>query len=130
MVPMQPGRALTSGLGVPLLPLAHWAAGSPQCVRPWRCRPLHPVPLLPSVRVCAVSPPTWRLLTRARALCVSCTMSAATLLLFTGARAVYGMRVLVVIWPHLPPPPFFLRVLYLFFLKNGKGGACTLQAQA
>ena len=32
----------------------HWPdgpAGSPQCVRPWKCRPWCPVPLLPSVHV-------------------------------------------------------------------------------
>ena len=32
----------------------HWpggSAGSPQCVRPWGCRPWCPVPLLPSVHV-------------------------------------------------------------------------------
>ena len=49
---MQPGRARTSGLGVPLLPLARESAGSPQCVRPMGYWFL-PVPRPPYV--CAVS---------------------------------------------------------------------------
>ena len=49
-------RCSLAGLGPAALDYrsCHWpggSAGSPQCVRPWGCRPLRPVPLPPSVRV-------------------------------------------------------------------------------
>ena len=49
--PMRPGRAQTAALEYRS---CHWPggpAGSPQCVRPWGCRPWCPVPLLPSMHV-------------------------------------------------------------------------------
>ena len=87
--------------------------GSPQCVRPWGCRPLRPVPLLPSVRVHV------RVLAHLAPV-HPCTrplyfpVSAAKWLLFTGVCAVSGMCVLVVFLYPLLPPPFF--VLYICFL--------------
>ena len=83
---MQPGRAWTSGLGVPLLPLARWVGW----VAP--VRPTHGVLVLscPSaaLRVCSVlgrlDPLHWC----ARRMCrVACAVSRATWLLFTGAPA-------------------------------------------
>ena len=49
-------RCSLAGLGPAALEYrpSHWPgglAGLPQCVRPWGCRPLRPVPLLPSLHV-------------------------------------------------------------------------------
>ena len=49
------------------------------------------------------------------ALCVACKVSAATWPLFSGARAVCGIQVLLVFLSPLLAPPLFLRALYLFF---------------
>ena len=84
MVSMQPGRARTSGLGVPLLPLARWVGWvAPAC-------PTHGVLVLscPSaaLRVCGVlghlAPVHWC----ARSVrCVATAVSRATWLMFNGA---------------------------------------------
>ena len=83
---MQPGRARTSGLGVPLLPLARWVGWvAPAC-------PTHGVLVLacPSaaLRVCDVLghlAPVHRYARLVR--CVASAVSWATWLLFTGAPA-------------------------------------------
>ena len=54
-------RCSLAGLGPVALDYrsCHWPgglAGLPQCVRPWGCRQLRPVPLLPSVHVCVRCP--------------------------------------------------------------------------
>ena len=83
---MQPGRAGTSGLGVPLLPLARWVGWvAPVC-------PTHGVLVLscPSValRVCSVLGHLAPVHRCARLVCcVACSVSWATWLLFTGAPA-------------------------------------------
>ena len=83
---MQPGRARTSGLGVPLLPLARWVGWvAPVC-------PTHGVLVLscPSValRVCSVLGHLAPVHRCTRWVCCSaCAVSWATWLLFTGAPA-------------------------------------------
>ena len=83
---MQPGRARTSGFGVPLLPLARWVGW----VAP--VHPTHGVLVLscPSaaLRVCSV-PGRWAPVHRcARAVCCGASaVSWASWLLFTGVRA-------------------------------------------
>ena len=83
---MQPGRARTSGLGVPLLPLARWVGW----VAP--VRPTHGVLVLscPSaaLRVCSVLGRLAPVHRCARAVCcVASAVSWATWLLFTGVLA-------------------------------------------
>ena len=83
---MQPGRARTSGLGVPLLPLAQWVGW----VAP--VRPTHGVLVLscPSaaLRVCSVLGRWAPVHRRARAVCcVASAVSWATWLPFTGVLA-------------------------------------------
>ena len=83
---MQPGRAQTSGLGVPLLPLARWVGW----VAP--VRPTHGVLVLscPSaaLRVCSVLGRLAPVHRCARAFCcVASAVSLATWLLFTGVLA-------------------------------------------
>ena len=100
---MQPGRARTSSLGVPLLPLARWVSwvapwgvgsflspGRPTCVRcpgpPGSCSPVCPLGVL--CCVCGVlgllAPVHWC----ARSVCcVACAVSWAPWLLFTGVPA-------------------------------------------
>ena len=83
---MQPGRARTSGLGVPLLPLARWVGW----VAP--VRPTHGVLFLscPSaaLRVCSVLGRLAPVHRCARAVCfVAAAVSWATWLLFTGVLA-------------------------------------------
>ena len=102
----------------------HWpggSAGSPQCVRSWVYRPLRPAPLLPSLHVRVRCPGELGACSPVRALCVVC----------------------VCCW-WLPPSSslphnfdFFLffcsgmvSFCFAFFCENGKGGMCTLQAQA
>ena len=63
---------------------------------------------------------TWRLFTAAHALFVSRVVSAATWLVFTGACAVCGMCVVVVVLSPLAPPPFAC-VLYICFFQIEKG---------
>ena len=74
---MQPGRARTqwpwtttpatvAATGV----TAGGSAGSPQCVRPWGCGLLRPVPSPPSARARAVSWATWHLFTGVHAWCL------------------------------------------------------------
>ena len=138
---MQPGRARTSGLGVPLLPLAWWVGG----VAP--VRPTHGVLVLscPSaaLRVCSVLGRLAPVHRCARAVCcVASAVSWATWLLFTGvlARCVVlrvrcpgplGSRspvcalcaVRVCHWwlcPSSSPPNF---CLFFFFGKKRKTGA-------
>ena len=83
---MQPGRARTSGLGVPLLPLARWVGW----VAP--VRPTHGVLVLScssaALRVCSVLG-RWAPVHRcARAVCcVASAVSWASWLLFTGVLA-------------------------------------------
>ena len=83
---MQPGRALTSGLGVPLLPLARWVGW----VAP--VRPTHGVLVLfcppAALRVCSVLgrlPPVHRC--AHVVCCVASAVSWSTWLLFTGVLA-------------------------------------------
>ena len=122
---MQPGRARTSGLEVPLLPLARWVGW----VAP--VRPTHGVLVLscPSaaLRVCSVLGCLAPVHRCARAVCcVASAVSWATWLLFTVVLA--RCVVLLVRCPgHLGSrSPFFF-----FFLKKKKNkGARTLQAQA
>ena len=143
MVPMQPGRARTSGLGVPLLLLARWVGW----VAP--VRPTHGVLVLscPSaaLRVCSVLG-RWAPVHRcARAVCcVASAVSWATWLLFTGvlARCVVlhvrcpgplGSRSPVCAlcavrvchgWLCSLPPPLILVFFFCFcFLKKRKTGA-------
>ena len=83
---MQPGRARTSGLGVPLLPLARWVGW----VAP--VHPTHGVLVLscPSaaLRVCSVLGRLTPVHRCARAVCcVASALSWATWLLFTGVLA-------------------------------------------
>ena len=83
---MQPGRARTSGLGVPLLPLARWVGW----VAP--VRPTHGVLVLscPSaaLRVCSVLGRLAPVHRCARwVCCVACAVSRATWFLFTGVPA-------------------------------------------
>ena len=83
---MRPGRARTSGLGVPLLPLARWVGW----VAP--VRPTHGVLVLscPSaaLRVCSVLGRLAPVHRCARSVCcVACAVSWATWLPFTGAPA-------------------------------------------
>ena len=83
---MQPGRARTSGPGVPLLPLARWVGW----VAP--VRPTHGVLVLscPSaaLRVCSVLGHLAPVHRCARVVCgVACAVSWATWLLFTGVLA-------------------------------------------
>ena len=83
---MQPGRALTSGRGVALLPLARWVGRvAPVC-------PTHGVLVLPcpsaALRVCSVLgllAPVHRC--ACSVCCVACAVSWATWLLFTGVPA-------------------------------------------
>ena len=95
---MQPGRARTSGLGVPLLPLARWVGW----VAP--VRPTHGVLVLscPSaaLRVCSVLG-RWAPVHRcARAVCCGASaVSWASWLLFTGVLARY------VVWHVRCPGP-------------------------
>ena len=112
---MQPGRAPTSGLGVPLLPLARqvgWVAPVRPALGVWFVAPCPSAAL--GGCACAVSLPTWHLFTSVRALCFLFVVSAATWRLFTGARAVCGMFVLLVALSGTPSPPFFV-FLSLFF---------------
>ena len=93
--PMQPGRARTCGLGVPLLPLARrvrWVAQACLTLGVWFLAPCPSAAL--GACACAVSGASWRLFTGAHALCSPCTVSVATWRLFTGARPVCGMHVL------------------------------------
>ena len=97
--PMQPGRARTSSLGVPLLPLARWVGWvAPVC-------PTHGVLMLScppaALRVCGVlglPAPVHRC---ARSVCcVGCAVSWASRLLFTGVPARCG-----VLRVRCPGPP-------------------------
>ena len=135
---MQPGRARTSGLGVPLLPLARWVGW----VAP--VRPTHGLLVLscPSaaLRVCSVLGRFALVHRCARAVCcVASAVSWATWLLFTGvlARCVVlrvqcpgplGSRSPVCalcaervchgwLCPSSPPPNF---CLFLFFFDGKK----------
>ena len=84
MVPMHPGRARTSGLGVPLLPLARWVGWiAPVCLTHGPVRLLgvffgvcDVLGHLAPVHRCA----RW-------VCCVACAVSRATCLLFTGVPA-------------------------------------------
>ena len=83
---MQPGRARTSGRGVPLLPLARWVGWvTPVC-------PTHGVLVLPypsaTLRVCSVLGHLAPVRRCARVVCCfACAVSWATWLLFTGVPA-------------------------------------------
>ena len=95
--PMQPGQARTSGLGVPLLPLARWV-GWVAPVRPTvGVGGVVPCPFVAlGACACAVSWPTWGL--------------------FTGVCAVCGARVLLVVLSLFLPPPNFLFFFSVFVL--------------
>ena len=83
---MQPGRARTSSLGLPLLPLARWVGWvAPVC-------PTHGVLVLScppaALRVCGVLGPLAPVHRCARSVCcVACAVSWASWLLFTGVPA-------------------------------------------
>ena len=94
-------RCSLAGLGPVALEYRsrHWPGGSPgslQCVRPWWCGSLRPVPAALGACTFPVSSVTWRLFTGVCAICLPCAVSVATWRLFTGARAVCGMCVLLV----------------------------------
>ena len=97
-------------------------AGSPQCVRPWGCRPWCPVPLLPSVHVrvrCpgprgACSPVCG--LCAVRVCCWPSCPSSSPLIFFSFFFTLY-------LFCFVVPPPLFL-------MKMEKLGPRTLQAQA
>ena len=94
---MQPGRAPTSGLGVPLLLLARpvgWVAPVRPTLGAWFVAPFPSAAL--GACACAVYGAYWRLFTGVCALCVLCAVSVATWCLFTGARAVNDMCALLV----------------------------------
>ena len=70
-------RCSLAGLGPVALeyPSCHWpsgSAGSPQCVQPWGCRPLRPVPSLPSVHLRVRCPGPLGACSPMRALCAVC----------------------------------------------------------
>ena len=145
---MQPSRARTRGLGVPLLLLARrvgLVAPARTTLGVWLVVPCPSAAL--GVFARALSGASWRLFTAARALCVLCAVSVATWPLFTGARAVCGTRVLLVASLGSPPPPYcfcvffpccclldaflFSLLLFLFFKKKEekrKRGARTPKA--
>ena len=109
---MQPSRAQTSGLGVPLLPLARWVG--------W----VSPVPPTLGVQTVASCP-------LAALNACACADRWPTCRLFTGVHAVCVVRVLLVVVSLLLPPPkrifllsicFVVSCLFFSFLKNGKGG--------
>ena len=107
---MQPGRARTSGLGMPPLLLARWVGWVASCVRPMRCW-IFPVPRPPYLYTCVRCPgplnscspvcPLGALICLCGVLghlapvhwcarpvcCVACAMSWATWVLFTGVPA-------------------------------------------
>ena len=120
-------RCSLAGLGPVALEYGscHWpggSAGSPQCVRPWGCRPLRPVPLPPSVCVRVRCPGPLGACSLVRTpFCVSCAVSAATWLLFTGACAMCGVSVLMVALSCLLPAFFFVcSIFVLFKWKRGR----------
>ena len=98
---MQPGRARTSSLGVPLLPLARWVGWvAPVC-------PTHGVLVLScppaALRVCGVLGPPAPVHRCARSVCcVGCAVSWASRLLFSGVPARC-----VVLRVRCPGPPGF-----------------------
>ena len=131
---MQPGRARTSGLGVPLLPLARWV-GWVAPVRPThgvlvfscpsaalrvcsvlgRWAPVHRCARAVCCGASAVSWASWLLFTGVLARCVALhVVSWATGLLFTGVRAVCGARVPWVVVSLSSPPNF----RFFFFGKK------------
>ena len=143
---MQPGRARTSGPGVPLLPLARWVGW----VAP--VRPTHGVLVLscPSaaLRVCSVLGRLAPVHRCARAVCcVASAVSWATWLLFTGVLArcvvlrvrcpgplgsrspVCALCAVRVCHGWLCPsssPPIFLFFFFFFLMeKKRKTGACV-----
>ena len=107
MVPMQPGRARTSGLGVPSLLLARsvgWVAPVRPTLGVWF------VVSRPSAalreHVCAVSTAPWRFFTGVRAwcvLCVPCAVSWASWLLFTCSLARCAVLRVRGVLGHLAP---------------------------
>ena len=93
-------RCSLAGLGPVALEYrsCHWpggSAGSPQCVRPWGCRPLRPVPLLPSVHVRVRCPGPLGACSPVRALCAVCVCCW---------------------WLRPPPLPIFFSFLFFFAL--------------
>ena len=122
---MQPDRARTSCLGVPLPPLARrvcWVAP----VRPTlRVQTVASCPFADlDACACALCWRTWRLFTGVHTLCVSCMVFAATWLLSTGACAVCGMRLLVRFCPPSPPPFFACSILVFFQIEEGARAHC------
>ena len=123
---MQPGRAQTSGLGVPLLLLAR-RVGLVAPVRPtlglWFVVPCPTAALGAYAR--AVSGAPWRLFTGVRVLCVVCALSVATWSLVTGLRIMCGT--IVVLVASLAPPPFFF--VFLLFSLKGQRKLCGTREQ-
>ena len=98
---MQPGRARTSGLGVPLLPLARWV-GWVAPVRPtlglWFVAPCSSAAL--GACAPASSGASWRVFIGAHALCVLCVVSVAT-------------------WRVLPMCALCVACVYCWWLRRG-----------
>ena len=132
---MQPGRARTSGLGVPLLLLARWV-GWVAPVRPtlgvWFVVPC-PYAALGGC-ACAVSLAPWRLFTGVHVLCVVCAVFVATWRLFTGVRTACGVGGIA----GVTPPPSFCYLFVAFFSfvfllkieEKGRGHANTTHTWA
>ena len=110
--PMAPGhvchgpRCSLAGLGQVALEYrsCQWPGGSawsPQCIRPWGCRPLCPVPLPPSVCVRVQFPGQ-----------LGAYLPVRTWLVVTGARALCGMCVQLMVLLGTPPPPPLLPPLF------------------
>ena len=94
---MPPGRAPTSSLEVPLLPLARqvgWVAPVRLTLGVWFVAPCPSAALSACVR--AVSGASCCLFTGAHALCDLCAVSVPTWRSFTRACAVCGIRLLLV----------------------------------
>ena len=133
VAPMQPGRARTSGLGVPLLLLAQlvgWVASMRPTLGLWLGVPCPSAAL--GVLACAVSLALWRLFTGVCVLCLLCAVSVATWRLFTSVPADCG-TCLVLVASLRSPANFSFVVVYLlvpclFFSKvrkKGRGGGTT-----
>ena len=112
---MQPGRARTSGLGVPLQPLARrvgWVAPVRWTLGVWFVAPCPSAAL--GACACAVSWATLRLFTSACTRCVPCAVSVVTRRLVTGARCVRYVCVVGGFVGDAALLPFFCPCFFLF----------------
>ena len=108
--------------------LTGWSAGSPQCVRPWGCRPLRPVPLPRSVRVRVRCPCPLGACSAVRTPFVFCLWCPGPRGSRSPVRALCS--VCVCWWSFCPPssPNTFFCVLcicfcFSFFIKERENGA-------